>query len=76
MGEEVIYAASSRSLACLENMVHKSGRGSALTYRTMVIYIPNNLATEQLNLQDLPEKWNGNSLCSECRQLGSEWYQA
>ena len=76
MGEEVIFAASSCSLACLENMVHKSGRGSALTYRTMVIYIPDNLATEQLNLQDLPEQWNQTSLCSECRQLVSNWYQA
>ena len=75
-GEEVIYAASSRSLACLENMVHRSGRGGTISYRTMVIYIPDHLATEQLNLHDLPEKWNGTSLCPECRMMGSEWYRS
>lgn len=75
-GEEVIYTASSRSLACLENMVHKSGRGGTLTYRTMVIYIPDTLAIEQVNLQDLPDNWNQIQLCKECQQKGSEWYNS
>lgn len=75
-GEEVIYSASSRSLACLENMVHKSGRGGTVTYRTMVIYIPDTLAIEQLNIQDLPDNWNQNPLCRECQQKGSEWYNS
>ena len=73
-GEEVIYAASSRSLACLENMVHKSGRGGTLSYRTMVINIPDTLAIEQVSLKDLPENWNQVSLCEHCQQTGSQWY--
>ena len=75
-GEEVIYVASSRSLACLENMVHKSGRGGTDTYRTMVIYIPDTLAIEQVNIQDLPENWNQIPLCKECQKKGSKWYKS
>ena len=73
-GEEVIYTAFSRSLACLENMVHKSGKGGTLSYRTMVIYIPDTLAIEQVSLKDLPENWNQISFCQDCQQKGSEWY--
>lgn len=75
-GEEVIYAAHSRSLACLENLVHKSGLGGSVTYRTMVIYIPDELPIQQINLKELPEGWNEISLNKVCQQLGSRWYAA
>jgi RES domain-containing protein len=75
-GEEVIYAAHSRSLACLENLVHKSGLGSSITYRTMVIYIPDELLIQQISLQELPEGWNEISLNKVCQQLGSRWFTA
>lgn len=75
-GEEVIYAAHSRSLACLENLVHKSGLGSSVTYRTMVIYIPDELPIHQVSLQELPQGWNEISLNKTCQQLGSRWYAA
>lgn len=73
-GEEVIYTASSRSLACLENLVHKSGRGGTTTYRTMVIEIPDTLAIQEVNLNDLTEDWNQIPLCKECQEIGSDWY--
>ena len=75
-GEEVIYAAESRSLACLENLVHKSGLGGTITYRTMIIYIPDTLEIQQVSLKDLPEGWNEISLNRECQRLGSSWYGA
>lgn len=75
-GEEVIYAAHNRSLACLENLVHKSGLGGSVTYRTMVIYIPDELPIQQIILQQLPEGWNEVSLNNVCQQLGSGWYVA
>lgn len=75
-GEEVIYAAGSRSLACLENLVHKSGLGGSITYRTMIIYIPDTIAIQQISLPDLPEGWNEISLNKVCQQLGSAWYTA
>lgn len=73
-GEEVIYTASSRSLACLENLIHKSGRGGTVTYKTMVIYIPDTLEIQQVNFKDLPVHWNQVSLCRECQHIGSNWY--
>lgn len=73
-GEEVIYTASSRSLACLENLAHKGGRGGIETYRTMVIYVPDRLAIRQVNLKDLPEGWNQISQHKACQQIGSDWY--
>lgn len=73
-GEQVVYTSASRSLACLENLAHKGGRGKTMTYRTMVIYIPDSLAIQQVNIKDLPSDWNEISLCKECQQIGSAWY--
>ncbi|ERM84712.1 hypothetical protein P872_23670 [Rhodonellum psychrophilum GCM71 = DSM 17998] len=75
-GEEVIYTASSRSLACLENLVHKRGLGETASFRTMVIYVPDNFAIEQVDLQGLPANWNQLSIFEVCQQLGSDWYQS
>lgn len=75
-GEEVIYTSSSRSLACLENLAHKNGKGTTISYRTMVIYVPDRLAIQQVNAQNLPQGWNAISLCRECQQIGSAWYAA
>lgn len=71
-GEEVIYTASSRSLACLENMVH--GSGGKATYRTMVIHVPDALAVEEIRSKDLPDQWNLISLSPICQEIGSAWY--
>ncbi|WP_295793314.1 RES family NAD+ phosphorylase [Mucilaginibacter sp.] len=54
---EMIYTASSRSLACLENVVHRSGKG--LTQRigekwisennTAVLQVPSSIVSEEVN---------------------------
>jgi RES domain-containing protein len=75
-GEEVIYTASSRSLACLENLAHKGGRGGIETFRTMVIYVPDRLAIEHINLKNLQIGWNQITLHKQCQQIGSDWYVA
>lgn len=74
-GEKVIYTAASRSLACLENLVHKRGRGLQQHYRTMVIHIPDDLPMHRVELQDLPENWSQESEPDQCRQIGSAWYK-
>lgn len=73
-GEEVIYASSSRSLACLENMVHRKGRGDNLKYSTMVIYAPDTSSVTQVNLSDLPTDWNQGSDFSYSQSIGSQWF--
>lgn len=74
-GEEVIYASSSRSLACLENMVHRKGRGDNLKYSTMVIYAPDTSSVTQVNLSDLSPSWNQGSDFFDCQFIGSEWFR-
>ncbi len=75
-GEKVIYASSSRSLACLENLVHRRALTDVSTFRTMVIYVPDHLPVAHINLKDLPETWNQSAVYHDCQLLGSEWYQA
>lgn len=74
-GEEVIYASSSRSLACLENMVHRKGHGDNLKYSTMVIYAPDTSSVTQVNLSDLSPSWNQGSDFFDCQFIGSEWFR-
>jgi RES domain-containing protein len=73
-GEEVIYTASSRSLACLENLVHKRIATPMKNFRTMVVYVPDKASVQQINLSQLPKDWNQSEVCPECQNLGSEWF--
>ncbi|PSR57110.1 RES domain-containing protein [Adhaeribacter arboris] len=75
-GEYVIYAASSRSLASMENMVHKMGQGILGTrFIVMVLDIPD-LPITTINLSDLPPDWKLASHYADTQPLGSAWYQS
>jgi len=73
-GIKVIYAASSRSLACLENVVHRSGEGLNDLFRTMVIDIPSSERIEKITLKDLPKNWQQYNMEHVCRQIGDDWF--
>jgi RES domain-containing protein len=75
-GEKVIYTASSRSLACLENLVHRRGGGKKENYRTMVISVPDDLPIHRVELKDLPDQWQHESEHELCQQIGSGWYSS
>ncbi|MEK6482513.1 RES domain-containing protein [Catalinimonas sp. 4WD22] len=75
-GEKVIYAASSRTLACLENLVHRRGQLKNIHFKTIVIHIPDKLAIQRVELNDLPERWEQDSAPDACRDIGSSWYQS
>jgi RES domain-containing protein len=72
-GRKVIYTAASRSLACLENVVHRSGRGLNAMYKIMVIYVPDALYVETFNATKLPRQWWENTEVANCRAIGDEW---
>ncbi len=74
-GEEVIYAPQTRSLACLENLVHRSGIMRVETYCTIIIDVPEDLLIVEINLEDLPEGWNL-AQSKMCQELGSSWYRS
>ena len=72
-GEKVIYTASSRSLACLENVVHSSGEALGQHFKVMGIYIPDTATMDVVQLDQLPEKWNRTARSKTCKKLGSAW---
>lgn len=75
-GEEVIYTAASRSLACLENVVHSSGESLFDKFVIMVIHFPDELAISTLIRSQLPDDWFARAKHPFCQQLGSQWYKS
>lgn len=72
-GRAAIYAAESRSLACLENIVHRSGAALSQDFRTMVIRVPDNLRVETLHLPNLSPDWRSTMDLRPCQRLGDAW---
>ena len=74
-GSFVIYTAGSRALACLENVVHRSGEGLSDNFRTLVITIPDDLKIETIAVKKLPPEWQKFKGYPACQVLANEWYQ-
>ena len=74
-GQLVIYAAGSRALACLENVVHRSGEGLNNVFKVVRINIPDALPIEDLPLAQLPADWQLPRHYARCQPLGAAWYQ-
>ncbi len=72
----VVYAASCRALACLENVVHRTGRGLQADFRTVCIYVPDTLPQAQISLAALPPNWSDFEHYGQCQQLGDAWLLA
>ena len=49
-GNYVIYTSSSRSLTCLENVVHRSGEGLNNLFNVIVIEIPGKIKITKIKL--------------------------
>ncbi len=74
--ERVIYTAGSRSLACLENVVHSSGEALQQTFVVVVIYIPDELTIQTIPTNDLLNDWYMTARHPVCQQLGSDWIKS
>jgi RES domain-containing protein len=74
-GAKVIYAASSRSLACLENLVHRSGIGPEYLFKAMIIDIPGTIPVTTIDVKQLPENWNTLFSLNLTRNMGELWYR-
>jgi RES domain-containing protein len=72
-GQFVIYTAATRALACLENVVHRSGEGLAGDFRVMVIDVPDDLRVETVMASELPPDWFDFQQYSACQTLGNAW---
>ena len=74
-GQLVVYAAGSRALACLENVVHRSGEGLNSLFKVIRIEVPDSLAIEELTLAEMPPEWQMPRHYARCQPLGAAWYQ-
>ena len=72
-GNKVIYTAASRALACLENIVHRGGKGLNEQFKVMVIHIPASVKTDRFEISDLPDNWFEMEHYETCRQMGDQW---
>lgn len=70
---EMIYTSSSRSLACLENVVHRSQLGLNQLFNVMSIEIDSSVKKETLSLADLPEDWRDFSQMWATQEIGRRW---
>ena len=75
-GNMMIYAAESRSLACLENLVHRSGEGNNALYKVMLIEIPPSVEIEILETKDLKNDWYTIDNYAYCQDIGGRWLSA
>ena len=70
---KVIYTAGSRSLACLENVVHRSSLGLKESFRTVLIEIPDDIINEQIALSSLTPGWREYANYPHTQELGDLW---
>ncbi len=74
-GVEVIYCANTRSLACLENVVHRNRHGLIDNFKVMVIYIPDDVKRSGISVSELPVDWHLHNEDAQlkCRFFGDKW---
>ncbi len=70
---EVIYTASSRSLACLENVVHRNKLGLSQVFDILTIKCPDNIKPEIIHLKDLPLNWIDFDQMHKTQSIGEQW---
>jgi RES domain-containing protein len=75
-GSFVVYTAGSRALACLENVVHRSGEGLKSIFKVVVIHLPDELARERISADQLPAEWHKTKNYALCQPFGEAWYQS
>lgn len=73
-GVKVVYSAGSRSLACLENLVHRGGNGLDQLFKTMIVEIPDNVPITEIGEELLPDGWTNPFSSKLTRSMGDKWY--
>ncbi|MCC5905645.1 MAG: RES family NAD+ phosphorylase [Balneolaceae bacterium] len=74
-GTYVIYTSSSRALACLENLVHRSGEGFNQNFKITEIEIPDDCSLQIADHATLPVHWYKTKNYPSCQQIGERWIQ-
>lgn len=72
-GNFLVYTAGTRSLACLENVVHRVSIGPDEQFKVTLIKIPDSLTIDDIRIGDLPSDWKEYTSYSACQELGDQW---
>lgn len=70
---EMIYTASSRSLACLENVVHRNQSGLSQLFNILTIECPDEIEIRWVHLNQLSENWTDFDQMSITQRIGEKW---
>ncbi|SDT69515.1 RES domain-containing protein [Mucilaginibacter mallensis] len=70
---EMIYTASSRSLACLENVVHRNQVGLSQLFSILTIECPDHIKIKTISLDDLPKNWTDFDQMTITQSIGERW---
>ena len=73
--QEMIYTSSSRSLACLENVVHRSQVGLSDHFRVLSIEIPEITAIISIDIKQLPVHWQAFENMHITQVIGGKWLE-
>jgi len=70
---KMIYTASSRSLACLENVVHRDKIGLTKAFDLMTIECPDDIKIKSILLADLSINWADYDQMPQTQKTGADW---
>ena len=72
-GKMVLYASQSRSLSCLENIVHRSTEGLLRNFFILVIEVADTIHIETLEVERMHAGWHLPYNYQPCQLIGDEW---
>ena len=75
-GTPLIYTASSRSLACLEALVHMSQADFLITRRIVLIEIPKTIVPVTIGQASLPKNWRQHPPPFALADIGTRWAES
>ncbi len=75
-GNFIIYTAQSRSLACLENLVHRSGEVLKGDFSVLQIHVPDSIKIEKIADNKLSKNWKSVASYTETQKLGDGWIES
>ena len=70
---KMVYTASSRSLACLENVVHRSQAGLSQLFSVLTINCPETVKIKAIAISALPANWTDYEQMAITQKIGDDW---
>jgi len=69
----VIYTSSSKSLACLENVVHRNQLGLNQQFKVLTVYVPDQANINEISMNKLGTNWQLFEHMIVTQQIGDNW---